>query len=1201
MASKIGTIFVELSLDDKVYKQRLGEVLTSSQATAKGVETSFKALGIKSSESFNQQRLAAQNAYTLIKNAATSTANDVIRAHDAMTAKIKTLDTQQFGHQETLIGKMKANWVGATVAITAAYAAMSGVTGFIKDIATAYGEQETAENRLRAALAAHGVTNKEVTAIYADYAAQLQSTTTYTDDAILSAMQLLTTMGTGPDKIKPATKAVLELSSAYGIDLNQAAKLVAQAMEGNYRGLTKLIPALKGVEAGGLDAAEVLDLIHQYTGDMAAKEAETYAGKIKMMSNSWGELKEMLGAGVVPAITSVIEAATAGIHALQGLFGATDTAWKRKEIELLGQQIKSLKEGSDLGTMGLGGLVDNTSRITELTERRDALEKSIAGTQKEQAKTLADAATKFVKAPMHTGDKEAAKAQQEALKAASDANRAYYEERIAQEDQWLRMSKLGQQDDLATTAQTIERKKTYLTDWYNTQARILGKQEKDEGVLAAKLSTLWLDYNKKWTAMSNDSELTIAQIRNKATDDAIAGMMEEIAAGEKLTMQSIKDAKDRDRALGKMYESIGGHAQDTYDLEVRLINEQAEEYRRLGIDEVDVAEWVARETEKAAEKKAIAEGDFFDGVRIALQNATTQYSDWTKAGIDLTNTFVESAETALSDVLFQAIKTGTVDAAAIWDTFCNAMLRKIVDTVAAMAVEVAARKVIAYFGTEWVAGGMNAISALAGIISGLGSEVANIVGEVGGMTDASGNVFDISDYGGSYAYGGLVRGNPRNGDSPANDIVRAMLSPGEYVVPRSIMQAIAGQGKQGDTILAHISPAEASLLKRLGGAGTVNEATGLLQFYKPSIVGGEADSNIYYDSQGNRYDVSGWNEGDKLGFGIGRGGWMLTAADRAVLGKHPTRQQIIDYYTDRYNQLTVYGSMPNASAMTAEDIAYQNHYGSRYVLEQFGAGAQPYYDETASLPYPKEVMDAILMFRQTRERPGVQGGVNTWSGQVLTPAVMALLSYGFGTAGGAVLGGAIGTTAGTAVGAAFPSSLMTGLQGDWKGALYNILLSWATSAIGGYVKDYVSGVTDSAIASYAAGKLTGMGIKYGLNSAFKAAGMGSSPVKVSFAGMSGAQELGNILADFSSRIAPTSEGVGIPLASGISYVPYDNYPARLHKGERVVPANENRNGGNVFHIYLDGEEIKGRMRIIADKVFVDRASSGIGSMQRVYS
>ncbi len=34
-------------------------------------------------------------------------------------------------------------------------------------------------------------------------------------------------------------------------------------------------------------------------------------------------------------------------------------------------------------------------------------------------------------------------------------------------------------------------------------------------------------------------------------------------------------------------------------------------------------------------------------------------------------------------------------------------------------------------------------------------------------------------------------------------------------------------------------------------------------------------------------------------------------------------------------------------------------------------------------------------------------------------------------------------------------------------------------------------------------------------------------------------------------------GFGFPQADGLAYVPYDDYPARLHRGERVLTANEN--------------------------------------------
>ena len=43
-------------------------------------------------------------------------------------------------------------------------------------------------------------------------------------------------------------------------------------------------------------------------------------------------------------------------------------------------------------------------------------------------------------------------------------------------------------------------------------------------------------------------------------------------------------------------------------------------------------------------------------------------------------------------------------------------------------------------------------------------------------------------------------------------------------------QRTAQMGQGGDTELAHVNPWEAMLLKRLGGAGTINPQTGLRQF-----------------------------------------------------------------------------------------------------------------------------------------------------------------------------------------------------------------------------------------------------------------------------------------------------------------------------------------------------------------------------------
>ena len=48
---------------------------------------------------------------------------------------------------------------------------------------------------------------------------------------------------------------------------------------------------------------------------------------------------------------------------------------------------------------------------------------------------------------------------------------------------------------------------------------------------------------------------------------------------------------------------------------------------------------------------------------------------------------------------------------------------------------------------------------------------------------------------------------------------------------KPIAKAIASYGRNGDTMLAHITPAEARMLRRRGGSGTINPDTGLPEFF----------------------------------------------------------------------------------------------------------------------------------------------------------------------------------------------------------------------------------------------------------------------------------------------------------------------------------------------------------------------------------
>lgn len=76
-------------------------------------------------------------------------------------------------------------------------------------------------------------------------------------------------------------------------------------------------------------------------------------------------------------------------------------------------------------------------------------------------------------------------------------------------------------------------------------------------------------------------------------------------------------------------------------------------------------------------------------------------------------------------------------------------------------------------------------------------------------------------------------------------------------------EALAEQGRRGDTSVIHASPFTRNLLKAMGGAGTINPSTGMMEFYVDfSNVGGVANTDVGYDSYSNLYD-SGYFVGEE--------------------------------------------------------------------------------------------------------------------------------------------------------------------------------------------------------------------------------------------------------------------------------------------------------------------------------------------------
>ena len=221
---------------------------------------------------------------------------------------IETLDQafEKLGKQSTTTGKATASFgqefMGKLIpAFTAATLAADGIRkalGFLKgqitDTLKASMEAESVDRALEASLGAIGETSEHVADSIKNYASELQRKTVYDDEAIKSAQTLIIQMRGTARGIDDATKAAVGLASAYKMDLQSAARAVAQGLEGNYRALNLIIPAVRSATTESEKHAAMLEgFARAY--QRAESETTTFEGALKQLKNVYNDLQESIG------------------------------------------------------------------------------------------------------------------------------------------------------------------------------------------------------------------------------------------------------------------------------------------------------------------------------------------------------------------------------------------------------------------------------------------------------------------------------------------------------------------------------------------------------------------------------------------------------------------------------------------------------------------------------------------------------------------------------------------------------------------------------------------------------------------------------------------------------------------------------------------------------------------------------------------
>jgi hypothetical protein len=161
-------------------------------------------------------------------------------------------------------------------------------------------EQENAINNLNRALNSAGQYSKQTSEDFQEFAASLQQTTKYSDDTIIKSAALIESLGRlSGEGLKRATKDALDLSSALGIDLESASRLVGKAAEGQVSSFRRFGLAIHEGKTEADTFENALKAIESRFGGAAKQEINTFAGAITLLGNTFGDVQKEIGNALV--------------------------------------------------------------------------------------------------------------------------------------------------------------------------------------------------------------------------------------------------------------------------------------------------------------------------------------------------------------------------------------------------------------------------------------------------------------------------------------------------------------------------------------------------------------------------------------------------------------------------------------------------------------------------------------------------------------------------------------------------------------------------------------------------------------------------------------------------------------------------------------------------------------------------------------
>lgn len=207
-------------------------------------------------------------------------------------------ETDKLGKRMSAVGK-----VGALALAAGAVIAAKGLYSMGKAAAEDQQAQAMLARQLKASA---GATKTQVAATEKWISAQGKALGV-TDDQLRPAMAKLVVATGDVGKAQKLASLAMNVSAGTGKDLGSVSTALAKAQNGNVAGLAKLGIATKDASGKTLTFAEIQKNLGKQFGGAAATKADTFQGKMARLSLIFSELKETIGAKLLPVVTKLAD------------------------------------------------------------------------------------------------------------------------------------------------------------------------------------------------------------------------------------------------------------------------------------------------------------------------------------------------------------------------------------------------------------------------------------------------------------------------------------------------------------------------------------------------------------------------------------------------------------------------------------------------------------------------------------------------------------------------------------------------------------------------------------------------------------------------------------------------------------------------------------------------------------------------------